>query len=109
MPLHLVAYWNTSGELVRTVCCTSRFEGFLDTRERASSLNILTCWPARLANIGVIVMSNLAFEAAQSDEEVFDQNVTDDMLEVSGSLNGRALGYTLAYCSGLSVCPAVTS
>ena len=51
-------------------------------------------------------MSNSAFDVGQSDGEVFDQNVTDDALEAAGSLNERAPGYTLAYCSGLSVCPA---
>jgi hypothetical protein len=51
-------------------------------------------------------MSNSAFAVGQFDEEAFDQNVTDDALEAAGCLNERAPGYTLAYCSGLSVCPA---
>jgi hypothetical protein len=51
-------------------------------------------------------MSNSAFEVGQSNDEVFDQSVTDDALELAASLNDRASGYTLAYCSGLSVCPA---
>ena len=51
-------------------------------------------------------MSNRVIEVGQSGEEIFDQNVTDDVLEAAGSINERASGYTLAYCSGLSVCPA---
>jgi hypothetical protein len=51
-------------------------------------------------------MSNWTFEIGQSEEEIFDQNVADDVVEAAGSLNELASGYTLAYCSGLSVCPA---
>jgi hypothetical protein len=49
-------------------------------------------------------MSNRVIEVA--GEEIFDQNITDDVLEAAGSLNERPAGYMLAYCSGLSVCPA---
>jgi len=54
-------------------------------------------------------MSNRVIDVGQSGAEVFDQNVTDDVLEAAGFLKERASGYTLAFCSGLSVCPAVTS
>lgn len=73
--------------------------------ERPSRSLLLTRWPARPANRG-LVMSNWTVEVGQSEEEIFDQNVADDVLEAAGSLNERASGYTLAYCSGLSVCPA---
>jgi hypothetical protein len=43
----------------------------------------------------------------QADQEVFTVEVSDEALESSaGTAMEKAANYTLAACSGLSVCPA---
>jgi len=46
----------------------------------------------------------------QNDDEILAYEVADDALEAAASAgDGKAANYTLAYCSGLSVCPASSS
>ena len=46
----------------------------------------------------------------QNDDEILAYEVADEALEAAASAgDGKAANYTLAYCSGLSVCPASSS
>ena len=42
----------------------------------------------------------------QIEEEVLSYEVADEALEAAAEMGKDKAGYTLAYCSGLSVCPA---
>jgi hypothetical protein len=43
----------------------------------------------------------------RSDDEILAYDVSDEFLEIgAGSGKDRTAGYTLAYCTGLSACPA---
>jgi len=42
----------------------------------------------------------------RSDDEILTYAVSDESLEIAGLGEQRAAGYTLAYCTGLSSCPA---
>jgi len=42
----------------------------------------------------------------RSDDAILSFDVADETLEIAGSGQERAAGYTLAYCTGLSSCPA---
>jgi hypothetical protein len=40
----------------------------------------------------------------RTEDDVFDEDVTDEFLEMA-ALAGRAAAYTVALCSGQSICP----
>jgi len=42
----------------------------------------------------------------RSDDEILTYDISDESLEIAGSGQENAAGYTLAYCTGLSACPA---
>jgi hypothetical protein len=58
--------------------------------------------PTPLANKRMNIMNDATIGLDQIEELAFD--VSDEALEAAAG--SEKAGYTLAYCSGLSVCPA---
>ena len=52
-------------------------------------------------------MTKTTMGLKQTEQEIFSFEVTDEALEAAAGMVGeKAANYTLAACSGLSVCPA---
>lgn len=51
-------------------------------------------------------MTETTIGLEQTEEEILAFEVSDEMLETAGTVREQAANYTLAACSGLSVCPA---
>jgi hypothetical protein len=52
-------------------------------------------------------MTHTTMGSEQTEQEIFAVEVSDEALEAAaGTANANAANYTLAACSGLSVCPA---
>jgi hypothetical protein len=51
-------------------------------------------------------MYGKAIEYDQGEEEILTCAVSDEALEAAGTSKDKAGSITLAYCSGLSTCPA---
>jgi len=52
-------------------------------------------------------MTGITMQIEQTDQEVLSVEVSDEALEsLAGTATKKAANYTLAACSGLSVCPA---
>jgi len=54
---------------------------------------------------GVNAMNNTTTDLGQAEEAILTCEVSDEALETAAGQD-KAGNYTLAYCSGLSVCPA---
>ena len=54
---------------------------------------------------GVNAMNDTTIDLGQAEEAILTCEVSDEALETAADQD-RAGNYTLAYCSGLSVCPA---
>jgi hypothetical protein len=52
-------------------------------------------------------MTHMTMGSEQAEQEIFAFEISDEALEAAaGTANANAANYTLAACSGLSVCPA---
>ena len=52
-------------------------------------------------------MTGTTIRIEQTEQEIFAFEISDEALEAaSGTATEKAANYTLAACSGLSVCPA---
>ncbi len=52
-------------------------------------------------------MTKTTMGLEQTEQEIFSFEVSDEALEAAaGTVGEKAANYTLAACSGLSVCPA---
>jgi hypothetical protein len=52
-------------------------------------------------------MTKIAMRNEQTEQEVLSFEIPDEMLEAAaGTVRENVANYTLAACSGLSVCPA---
>jgi hypothetical protein len=65
--------------------------------------NFSSYLPTPLANKGMNIMNDATIGLDQV-EELPAHDVSDEALEAAAG--SEKAGYTLAYCSGLSVCPA---
>ena len=61
--------------------------------------------PEKELPIGVNAMNDTTINLFQAEEAVLNCEVSDEALETAAGQD-KAGNYTLAYCSGLSVCPA---
>ena len=56
---------------------------------------------------GINAMTKTTMGLEQTEQEIFSFEVSDEALEAAaGTVGEKAANYTLAACSGLSVCPA---
>jgi hypothetical protein len=63
--------------------------------------------PASPTNERINAMTQTTMGREQAEQEFLVFEVSDEELEAAaGSVSARAENYTLAACSGLSVCPA---
>jgi hypothetical protein len=63
--------------------------------------------PVPPTNEGINAMTQTTMGREQAEQEFLVFEVSDEELEAAaGSVSARAKNYTLAACSGLSVCPA---
>ena len=62
--------------------------------------------PASLAKERIDAMSDKTIGFESNEEEILSFQVSDETLETAAGKWNEKAGYTLAYCSGLSTCPA---
>jgi hypothetical protein len=51
------------------------------------------------------VMKNITVGHERTEEEIFDFEVSDEVLEIAAGSTKEKANFTLGACSGLSVCP----
>jgi hypothetical protein len=67
----------------------------------------LSWLPAPPTNERIATMTDTTMEFERTEQETIVFEVCDEVLEAAaGTLREKAASYTLAACSGLSVCPA---